>query len=209
MSSVSSTDCFSDVSISPEALTRRALSANHTPMNLSYDFVLMNSENASVVSAPEMGAGAGGGDQLCMFEEKSNPETWSPLFEDSNSPLAKEEPVTPPNLRKRSASEVSTALEEDRARALSLEAMRKKVKLSTPPASSLEKKDLPPVVVQNPNDPAAVRRAKNTEAARRSRAKKNERIEHLEALVSELMSKNSMLEAENAVLRKFHKLAPR
>lgn len=65
------------------------------------------------------------------------------------------------------------------------------------------KSELPPVVVKDPEDPAAVRRAKNTEAARRSRAKKNERIDELEKLVEELRSQNAMLEAENKVLKKF------
>lgn len=65
------------------------------------------------------------------------------------------------------------------------------------------KSELPPVVIKDPRDPAAVRRAKNTEAARRSRAKKNERIDELEKLVEELRSQNAMLEAENKVLKKF------
>ncbi|KAA8916178.1 hypothetical protein TRICI_001669 [Trichomonascus ciferrii] len=65
------------------------------------------------------------------------------------------------------------------------------------------KSELPPVVIKDPKDPAAVRRAKNTEAARRSRAKKNERIDELEKLVDELRSQNAMLEAENKVLKKF------
>jgi hypothetical protein len=65
------------------------------------------------------------------------------------------------------------------------------------------KSELPPVVIKDPKDPAAVRRAKNTEAARRSRAKKNERIDELEKLVEELRSQNAMLEAENKVLKKF------
>lgn len=70
-------------------------------------------------------------------------------------------------------------------------------------------KKLPPVVVKDPSDPAAIRRARNTEAARRSRAKKVERIEQLEDIVSQLMSQNAMLEAENRVLRKFHNLPDR
>lgn len=70
-------------------------------------------------------------------------------------------------------------------------------------------KKLPPVVIKDPSDPAAIRRARNTEAARRSRAKKVERIEQLEEIVSQLMSQNAMLEAENRVLRKFHNLPDR
>ncbi|KAH3898810.1 amino acid starvation-responsive transcription factor GCN4 SCDLUD_005148 [Saccharomycodes ludwigii] len=50
-------------------------------------------------------------------------------------------------------------------------------------------------------DPAALKRAKNTEAARRSRARKAERMSQLEAKVEELLARNSALEEEVLRLR--------
>lgn len=68
-------------------------------------------------------------------------------------------------------------------------------------SSTQSSPNLPLIVVQDPSDSASVRRARNTEAARRSRAKKNARLEELEMMVSSLMQKNQTLEAENRILR--------
>ena len=47
-------------------------------------------------------------------------------------------------------------------------------------------KPLPPVTVADPNDPVSVKRSRNTMAARKSRAKKQNRMENLENTVEEL-----------------------
>ena len=47
-------------------------------------------------------------------------------------------------------------------------------------------KPLPPVTVADPNDPVSVKRSRNTMAARKSRAKKQNRMETLETTVDEL-----------------------
>lgn len=60
-----------------------------------------------------------------------------------------------------------------------------------------------PIVVKDPADRKAVRRARNTESARRSRAKKNEKIEVLQQLVDDLQARNKELEIENSILKKF------
>ncbi|AAS51909.2 ADL012Cp [Eremothecium gossypii ATCC 10895] len=59
---------------------------------------------------------------------------------------------------------------------------------------------LTPVVPES-DDPVALKRARNTEAARRSRARKLERMNQLEERVEQLLQKNSELEAEVARLR--------
>jgi len=47
-------------------------------------------------------------------------------------------------------------------------------------------KPLPPIVVDDPNDAIAMKRARNTLAARKSRQKKMEKVEELEGRVAEL-----------------------
>lgn len=69
------------------------------------------------------------------------------------------------------------------------------------PNTDRKGRPLPPIVIKNPSDRAEVRRARNTEAARRSRAKKNERIRELETTVEYLREKNRLLEEQNVFLR--------
>ena len=47
-------------------------------------------------------------------------------------------------------------------------------------------KPLPPIVVDDPNDVAAMKRARNTLAARKSRERKAQRLEELEERIAEL-----------------------
>ncbi|AOW00969.1 uncharacterized protein YALI1_A22330g [Yarrowia lipolytica] len=79
-------------------------------------------------------------------------------------------------------------------------------KVSKPSPNFSSKKLSPvaqaPIVVSDASDSSAIRRARNTEAARRSRAKKNEKIQELEALVAELMNQNESLQAELRVYRR-------
>lgn len=64
---------------------------------------------------------------------------------------------------------------------------------------------LTPVVVEDDADSVAVKRARNTEAARRSRARKMERMTQLEAKVKELLLRNEELEKLVEQLRKNQK----
>lgn len=59
---------------------------------------------------------------------------------------------------------------------------------------------LTPVIPES-DDPASLKRAKNTEAARRSRARKLQRMNQLETKVEELLKKNNELENEVRRLR--------
>lgn len=58
-----------------------------------------------------------------------------------------------------------------------------------------------PVIQADTSDPVALKRAKNTEAARRSRARKMERMSELEAKVEDLVSDKGSLESEVARLQ--------
>lgn len=60
---------------------------------------------------------------------------------------------------------------------------------------------LTPVIPES-DDPAALKRARNTEAARRSRARKLKRMNQLEDKVEELLNKNKSLESEVESLKK-------
>ncbi|KAG5366278.1 General control protein [Yarrowia sp. B02] len=64
---------------------------------------------------------------------------------------------------------------------------------------------LSPIVVEEGADSVAVKRARNTEAARRSRARKMERMSQLEERVEELLARNKELEAEVERLRALQK----
>lgn len=62
---------------------------------------------------------------------------------------------------------------------------------------------LSPIVVdEETGDTVQVKRARNTAAARRSRARKLERMTQLEAKVEELLAQNSQLETENEQLKR-------
>ncbi|ANB15507.1 amino acid starvation-responsive transcription factor GCN4 [Sugiyamaella lignohabitans] len=127
-----------------------------------------------------------------------------------STPLVKAEPISPivgsvsldsgrsfsvssassaSNKRKR--SELSVDLEMEKKDALGIIAYNRKPR-STP---------LQPVIVDDESDCTAVKRARNTEAARRSRARKMERMSQLEERVDQLVARNSELEAEIARLR--------
>lgn len=62
------------------------------------------------------------------------------------------------------------------------------------------------IVINDPSDRKEVRRAKNTESARRSRARKNEKIAQLEQMVEQLQARNEELELENSMLKQFNSI---
>lgn len=151
-----------------------------------------------------------------MFEPTSDPSDWSPLFSSAPAPLQAavvEEPTTAslvPQIEHRFTHEKRSAIVmEDSSAFQDSTKVENTKKLRRSSADTGSSVDLPPIVVKDPSDPVAVRRARNTEAARRSRARKNERITELEELVAELQAKNAMLESENSLLRKLHNLPAR
>lgn len=73
--------------------------------------------------------------------------------------------------------------------------------VKTTPVESSEK--LPPIIIKDPTDRKAVRRARNTLAARRSRDKKKEHLQNLEDRIRELELQNEKLRLENQYLKNF------
>ncbi|ODV66447.1 hypothetical protein HYPBUDRAFT_153288 [Hyphopichia burtonii NRRL Y-1933] len=67
-------------------------------------------------------------------------------------------------------------------------------------AKKQKAQDLDPIAIDS-SDPAALKRAKNTEAARRSRARKMERMSQLEKKVEDLLNDKTSLENEVIRLR--------
>ncbi|OBT57401.1 hypothetical protein VE04_02585 [Pseudogymnoascus sp. 24MN13] len=55
---------------------------------------------------------------------------------------------------------------------------------------------LPPIVVEDPNDTVAIKRARNTLAARKSRQKKMERFDELEAEIAKIAAERDMWKAK-------------
>ena len=142
-----------------------------------------------------------------MYDEVHDVSGWEPLFSPpSVSPL--ELPLGTRFVReKRSAivmgpNKYSSAFPNKRQKALACEFDR----LAGPSLSSAatlgcDKTDLPPIVVSDPSDPKALRRARNTAAARRSRDKKREHLQELEARITELERTNAELLIENQFLK--------
>ncbi|KAF5101943.1 hypothetical protein D0Z00_000598 [Geotrichum galactomycetum] len=72
---------------------------------------------------------------------------------------------------------------------------------SVKPSPATTLKELPPIIVKDPTDRKAMRRARNTLAARRSRDKKKEHLQSLEDRIAELERKNEQLYQENQYLK--------
>jgi len=127
-----------------------------------------------------------GYDTSPLFHADDLAENWYPLFPDAapsseegaavvkakqhpvdGSPSSTDSPDTSPRFRSSSVSSSNT-------KRSSTSGVRKR---ATP---------LPPIVVDNPHDIVAVKRARNTLAARKSRAKKAEKMEDMSIMIEEL-----------------------
>ncbi|MCJ1373155.1 hypothetical protein MMC20_004382 [Loxospora ochrophaea] len=118
-----------------------------------------------------------------------NPESWAPLFPtDSNpsafpaSPSGKTElqnfdlAAAPPMSRNESSPGQSSSRGSNQGRHSSISGV----------GARKRDKPLPPITVDDPNDIVAVKRARNTAAARKSRQKKMEKFDELEQEISRL-----------------------
>ncbi|KAL2016932.1 hypothetical protein VTK56DRAFT_2849 [Thermocarpiscus australiensis] len=117
-------------------------------------------------------------------------DAWFPLF-----PQAKPQPES---TQKPAAAESSPASKSDEleVKESSPESRRRKSSGSSPPSgrhssvagvgSRRRDKPLPPIIVEDPTDIVAMKRARNTLAARKSRERKAQRLEELEQRILEL-----------------------
>lgn len=159
--------------------------------------------------------------QSPMFDEvELDSENWNSLFEPNELEIKQEEPTSAPTshlidevaskpIMKRSSSEAELELPSTKK---SSPSPKPQPQQSSPSSSSntdhlgvvsynRKQRSIPlsPIQIDESLDPISQKRARNTEAARRSRARKMERMNQLEDKVEILVSKNSAL--ENEVLR--------
>ncbi|KAF4549499.1 Basic region leucine zipper-containing protein [Elsinoe fawcettii] len=119
-----------------------------------------------------------------MFDSLDAPETWPSLFPDSESTHA----AAPPMTRTESTSSQIVVHPGGLSRKRS-STTSSPLTTTTRPSSSvgISKRDKPlPAIVVDPNDSVAVKRARNTAAARKSRAKKVQETELYLTRISEL-----------------------
>ncbi|PNS19800.1 Cross-pathway control protein A [Sphaceloma murrayae] len=116
-----------------------------------------------------------------MFDSLDAPETWPSLF-------AHEDTMAPRMTRTESTSSqivVHPGGESRKRRSTQSSPLTTSIRSST--GAGVTKRDKPlPAIVVDPNDAVAVKRARNTAAARKSRAKKVQEVETLERKISEL-----------------------
>ena len=145
-----------------------------------------------------------------MYDDVGDRTSWEPLFCESTSGLPLDTKLAG---NKRSASGMKTEEESQNSNkrlkrddSAKVEELPATVIVHTDGSSSST--SLPPIIVDS-SDPKALRRARNTASARRSRDKKREKLSELEARVAELELLNTQLSVENEFLRNLKQLPPR
>lgn len=176
----------------------------------------------SSVISPELELNASKSDDLLfggspLFDEIDDPNTWESLFNDVGKPepVKEQEPtqlqlptkdfVKPEILSPApSVASASTAVAgTKRKRELESTSEYKKDSLGITAYNRKPRSaPLAPIVIDEADgDSVDAKRARNTAAARRSRARKLERMTQLEEKVQELLALNSALQTENSELR--------
>lgn len=122
---------------------------------------------------------------LFQADDVTGPEEWYSLFPDATADRdrVRQDTVQTENSSGECASPTSTSSTGTSPRVRSSSGG---VKRSSTSGVRKSTKPLPPIVVQDPNDTIAVKRARNTLAARKSRAKKAEKVEIMEAEIQDL-----------------------
>lgn len=162
----------------------------------------------SVFDTPEL-------DNSPMFEEEvdldKESKSWSSLFSEADLDFSAELSLT--SDRKRSFAQVEESKETQQVVTplatpiLDLKPLAKLRKTSSTDhlgvvAYNRKQRSAPlSPIVNDESDPIASKRARNTEAARRSRARKMERMSQLESKVEDLLQKNTDLQLEVERLR--------
>ena len=128
-------------------------------------------------------------------DDLTSGDPWFPLFPEGDvsfpapvaadtSPLAADEEL-----------EVGDALRERRRRSDS-SPHSKAASAAAGVSARKRNQPLPPIVVEDPNDTVAIKRARNTLAARKSRQKKMERFDELEAEIARIAAERDMWKAK-------------
>ncbi|KAL9123096.1 MAG: hypothetical protein Q9187_000347 [Circinaria calcarea] len=103
-------------------------------------------------------------------------DTWGPLFPTESTVHQSVEAVAPSMSRNHSSPGQTSSRGSHQGRYSSISGVNAKKR----------DKPLPPITIEDPSDVVAVKRARNTAAARKSRQKKMERVEELEARILQL-----------------------
>ena len=103
-------------------------------------------------------------------------DTWGPLFPTESTMHQSIEAVAPSMSRNQSSPGQTSSRGSHQGRYSSISGVNAKKR----------DKPLPPITIEDPSDVVAVKRARNTAAARKSRQKKMERFEELEARILQL-----------------------
>lgn len=123
-----------------------------------------------------------------MFQDSDmSGDPWFPLFPDANNTNHNvgQSPAEQSPLQPAEELEVSEHLRMERRRSGNSPGSGKASSTSGV-AARKRNQPLPPIVVEDPNDTIAMKRARNTLAARKSRQKKMERFDELEAEIAKL-----------------------
>ncbi|CUS06924.1 unnamed protein product [Tuber aestivum] len=170
--------------ISPQELLMNPPTSTATT-NLASPLSLFDSPSESYETSP-----------LFNGDDVSSDSQWFSLFPETN-PDPEDPVVSPPmpNVPQSDAlvGDLVGRLDEERVEGLdspSTSPRYRSQSLSTQRRSTTagvrKRAPLPPIVVEDPSDTVAMKRARNTLAARKSRAKKLERMEEMEAQIEEL-----------------------
>lgn len=107
-------------------------------------------------------------------------DPWFPLFPDANNNAVEPSPVDQSPLQPNEELEVSEHLRNTQHRRSGSSPGSTKASTTSGVSARKRNQPLPPILVEDPNDTVALKRARNTLAARKSRQKKMERFDELE-----------------------------
>lgn len=122
-----------------------------------------------------------------MFRDDLDPaisDPWFPLFPDNNA--VEPSPVDQSPLEPNEELEVSEHLRNNQHRRSGSSPGSMKASAAAGVSARKRNQPLPPILVEDPTDTVAIKRARNTLAARKSRQKKMERFDELENEIAKL-----------------------
>ncbi|OBT69426.1 hypothetical protein VE03_01166 [Pseudogymnoascus sp. 23342-1-I1] len=129
-------------------------------------------------------------------DDLTNGDPWFSLFPDGDASFPAPPPPAADNtLAADEELEVADALRERRRRSDS-SPHSKAASAAAGVSARKRNQPLPPIVVEDPNDTVAIKRARNTLAARKSRQKKMERFDELEAEIAKIAAERDMWKAK-------------
>jgi hypothetical protein len=113
-------------------------------------------------------------------------DPWFPLFPDANNNVVEPSPVDQSPLQPSEELEVSEHLRNVQRRRSGSSPGSMKASITSGVSARKRNQPLPPILVEDLTDTVALKRARNTLAARKSRQKKMERFDELENEIAKL-----------------------